>query len=58
MDRESKSFKLSGQFSQLRHVSEACHHMQRLIKLLKPRWLRIGGYWYPQGGMPIDSGKL
>ena len=21
---------------------------------LKPRWLRIGGYWYPRGGMPID----
>ena len=22
--------------------------------LLKPRWLRIGGYWYPRGGIPID----
>jgi 7-cyano-7-deazaguanine reductase len=21
---------------------------------MKPRWLRIGGYWYPRGGMPID----
>jgi 7-cyano-7-deazaguanine reductase len=21
---------------------------------IKPRWLRIGGYWYPRGGMPID----
>src|SRR3569833_3292050 len=19
----------------------------------KPKWLRIGGYWYPRGGMPI-----
>ena len=19
-----------------------------------PVWLRIGGYWYPRGGMPID----
>ena len=32
-----------------------------LIKLLKPKWLRIGGYWYPRGGIPIDiffqSGK-
>ena len=27
---------------------------QRLAKELKPRWLRIGGYWYPRGGMPID----
>lgn len=27
---------------------------KRLIKELKPKWLRIGGYWYPRGGMPID----
>ncbi len=27
---------------------------KRLHGLLKPRWLRIGGYWYPRGGMPID----
>ena len=27
---------------------------QRLAKLLKPRWLRIGGYFHPRGGMPID----
>jgi len=26
----------------------------RLIGLLSPRWLRIGGYWYPRGGIPID----
>jgi 7-cyano-7-deazaguanine reductase len=25
-----------------------------LVKTLGPRWLRIGGYWYPRGGMPID----
>ena len=25
-----------------------------LAALLAPRWLRIGGYWYPRGGMPID----
>jgi len=33
-----------------------------LAKRLAPRWLRIGGYWYPRGGMPIDvfwqTGKL
>lgn len=23
-------------------------------RAMKPRWLRIGGYWYPRGGMPID----
>ncbi len=35
---------------------------KRLAKLLAPRWLRIGGYWYPRGGIPIDvfwqTGKL
>jgi 7-cyano-7-deazaguanine reductase len=27
---------------------------KRLVEALAPRWLRIGGYWYPRGGMPID----
>ena len=27
---------------------------QRLSEEMKPLWLRIGGYWYPRGGMPID----
>lgn len=27
---------------------------KRLVDLLAPRWLRIGGYWYPRGGIPID----
>jgi 7-cyano-7-deazaguanine reductase len=27
---------------------------KRLAGELRPRWLRIGGYWYPRGGMPID----
>ena len=27
---------------------------QRLMAEMKPKWLRIGGYWYPRGGMPID----
>ena len=35
---------------------------KKLFALLKPKWLRIGGYWYPRGGMPIDvfwqAGKL
>jgi 7-cyano-7-deazaguanine reductase len=35
---------------------------KRLNGALKPRWLRIGGYWYPRGGIPIDvfwqAGKL
>ena len=27
---------------------------QRLFEEMAPRWLRIGGYWYPRGGIPID----
>ncbi len=27
---------------------------ERLVAEMKPLWLRIGGYWYPRGGMPID----
>ena len=27
---------------------------KRLAELLEPRYLRIGGYWYPRGGLPID----
>ncbi|HEY0053563.1 MAG TPA: preQ(1) synthase [Caulobacteraceae bacterium] len=26
----------------------------KLRDLLEPRWLRIAGYWYPRGGIPID----
>ncbi|WP_420561620.1 preQ(1) synthase [Tepidicaulis sp.] len=35
---------------------------KRLAETLQPKWLRIGGYWYPRGGIPIDvfwqTGKL
>ena len=35
---------------------------KKVASLLKPAWLRFGGYWYPRGGMPIDvfwqTGKL
>ena len=27
---------------------------KRVIELIKPKYLRIGGYWYPRGGIPID----
>ena len=27
---------------------------KRLVAEIAPHWLRIGGYWYPRGGMPID----
>ena len=35
---------------------------KRLVREIKPKFLRIGGYWYPRGGIPIDvfwqTGKL
>lgn len=27
---------------------------KRLMEEIAPHWLRIGGYWYPRGGIPID----
>ena len=27
---------------------------KRLMEAIAPSWLRIGGYWYPRGGLPID----
>ena len=27
---------------------------ERLVDEMSPTWLRIGGYWYPRGGIPID----
>jgi 7-cyano-7-deazaguanine reductase len=54
---ESKSLKLFlGAFRNHGAFHEACTLMiaRRLVAALAPRWLRIGGYWYPRGGMPID----
>jgi 7-cyano-7-deazaguanine reductase len=54
---ESKSLKLFlGSFRTHATFQEECTIAiaRRLVKLLQPRWLRIGGYWYPRGGMPID----
>jgi len=54
---ESKSLKLyltsfrnHGAFHEDCTVSIA----RRLADELEPEWLRIGGYWYPRGGIPID----
>ena len=54
---ESKSLKLfltsfrnHGSF----HESCTVGIAKRLVTLLGPEWLRIGGYWYPRGGIPID----
>ena len=27
---------------------------KRIVALVEPHFLRIGGYWYPRGGIPID----
>ena len=27
---------------------------RRIVTVAEPRWLRIGGYWFPRGGIPID----
>ena len=54
---ESKSLKLYlGSFRNHGAFHEDCtiEVADRLVKLLSPRWLRIGGYWYPRGGIPID----
>ena len=54
---ESKSLKLF--FASFRNhgaFHEACTMQiaNRLVSLLAPVWLRIGTYWYPRGGIPID----
>ncbi len=54
---ESKSLKLYlGSFRNHGAFHEDCTLRigKDLVALLEPRWFRIGGYWYPRGGMPID----
>ncbi|HEY6431113.1 MAG TPA: preQ(1) synthase [Acetobacteraceae bacterium] len=54
---ESKSLRLY--FAAFRNhgaFHEACTMLiaEKLVAALDPVWLRIGAYWYPRGGMPID----
>jgi 7-cyano-7-deazaguanine reductase len=54
---ESKSLKLLlGSFRNHGAFHEDCTLAigKRIVELLEPHYLRIGGYWYPRGGMPID----
>ena len=54
---ESKSLKLFlTSFRNHGAFHEACTMQvaERLVELLAPRWLRIGAYWNPRGGIPID----
>ncbi len=54
---ESKSLKLFlGSFRNHAAFHEDCTVGigRRLFDEMRPTWLRIGGYWYPRGGIPID----
>ncbi len=44
------SFRSHGAFHEVCTVGVA----RRIVAEIAPRWLRIGGYWYPRGGIPID----
>jgi 7-cyano-7-deazaguanine reductase len=54
---ESKSLKLFlGSFRNHGAFHEDCTVAigKRIVAEAEPTWLRIGGYWYPRGGIPID----
>jgi 7-cyano-7-deazaguanine reductase len=54
---ESKSLKLYlGAFRNHGAFHEDCTVAvgRRIVETAEPKWLRIGGYWYPRGGIPID----
>jgi 7-cyano-7-deazaguanine reductase len=54
---ESKSLKLYlGAFRNHGAFHEDCTLTiaRKLVDTLTPIWLRIGGYWFPRGGIPID----
>ena len=54
---ESKSLKLYlGAFRNHGAFHEDCTVAigKRIAALVAPHYLRIGGYWYPRGGIPID----
>jgi 7-cyano-7-deazaguanine reductase len=54
---ESKSFKLYlASFRNHAAFHEDCTVAigKRVVATVKPRFLRIAGFWYPRGGIPID----
>jgi 7-cyano-7-deazaguanine reductase len=54
---ESKSLKLYlGSYRNHGAFHETCTIgiAKDIISVCNPKWLRIGGYWYPRGGIPID----
>lgn len=44
------SFRNHGDFHEACTIAIA----KKIIQKTQPKWLRIGGYWYPRGGIPID----
>jgi 7-cyano-7-deazaguanine reductase len=62
---ESKSLKLFlTSFRNAAGFHEDCSLKigKRIAAAIKPKFIRVAGYWYPRGGIPIDifwqSGKL
>ena len=54
---ESKSFKFfmfSFRNYQCFHENCTIYIADKLLKSIKPKWLRISGFWFPRGGIPID----
>ncbi len=54
---ESKSLKLFlTSFRNVAAFHEDCTVAigKRIVRAIKPKYLRIAGFWYPRGGMPID----
>ena len=54
---ESKSLKLYlASFRNFGAFHEDCTIAvaRKAVAAARPRWLRIGAYWYPRGGIPID----
>jgi 7-cyano-7-deazaguanine reductase len=62
---ESKSLKLfltSFRNASGFHEATSLTIGKRIAAAIRPKYIRVAGYWYPRGGMPIDifwqSGKL
>ena len=54
---ESKSLKLLlASFRNIAAFHEDCtvNIGKRVVSAIKPKYLRIAGFWYPRGGIPID----
>lgn len=54
---ESKSLKLFlASFRNHQGFHEDCTVSigRRILEAIEPKWIRIGGFWYPRGGIPID----